>query len=165
SPLVCKSGSCRTPQGSSTCRSRLSRSRPSYPKRTSARRWSASDPLEGTAAMTPAASPTSPYGASPRSSKMTPRGIANGRTPAMLLRPKFKSHLRVQVVEGEGVFLLWETGQAVLEGQVYRLLVPYIDGRHTSDQIIEQLQEECSPSLLYYALAQMEGRGYLDESD
>ena len=55
----------------------------------------------------------------------------------MLRRPTFKSHLRVQVVDGEGVFLLWETGQALVQGHVYRLIVPYIDGRHTSDEIIE----------------------------
>ncbi len=53
----------------------------------------------------------------------------------------------------------------MLQGQVYRLLVDYIDGRRTSDQIIDDLQEQSSVALLYHALARLETRGYITESD
>jgi bacteriocin biosynthesis cyclodehydratase domain-containing protein len=82
----------------------------------------------------------------------------------MLHRPRFNPHIQVEKVDGEGVFLLWETGQAVLQGRVYELLAALIDGRRTSDEIIERLQGEDSAPL-YYGLAKLEDRGYLIESD
>jgi ribosomal protein S12 methylthiotransferase accessory factor len=82
----------------------------------------------------------------------------------MLHRPRFKAHIQVEKVDGEGVFLLWETGQAVLQGRLYQLLVPFIDGRCTSDEIVERLHGE-NPASLYYALMQLEEGGYLTESD
>src|SRR3712207_8495920 len=50
---------------------------------------------------------------------------------------------------------LFRSGQTVLQGRLYQRLVPFIDGRRTSDEIIEQLHEENSASL-YYALMQLD---------
>jgi len=83
----------------------------------------------------------------------------------MLLQPRFQPHFNVEMVDHEGVFLLWETGQAVLEGRLYQLIAPLIDGRRSSDEIVEALSDAAPPAHLYYALEELEKRGYLVEND
>jgi bacteriocin biosynthesis cyclodehydratase domain-containing protein len=83
----------------------------------------------------------------------------------MLQRPSFQPHIHVENVEGEGVFLLWETGQALLQGRLYQLIAPLVDGRRSSDQIVDALEGQVSAPQVYFALQQLAGRGYLLESD
>lgn len=78
----------------------------------------------------------------------------------MLKEPRFKSHLRVQVVPGEGVFVLSDARQVLLRGRLYEQVVPQVDGRSIED-ICDQLQEAISPAEVYFVLGQLEKKGYL----
>src|SRR5262249_38072182 len=62
-------------------------------------------------------------------------------TPVMIQRPQFRPHFHVEVVEGEGVYLISEKGHNLVRGRRYELLAPWIDGRRTADEIAERLQD------------------------
>ena len=80
----------------------------------------------------------------------------------MIEQPRFKPHLRVQIVPGEGAFVIADRGQTLLKGRLYESIVPCVDGR-TTEEICEQLQDSLSPAEIYYVLGQLERRGYLCE--
>jgi ribosomal protein S12 methylthiotransferase accessory factor len=82
----------------------------------------------------------------------------------MLNRPQFKPHYRAEVVPGEGVFLLSETVQTVLQGRLYELVAPLLDGRPVTD-ICRGLRGYATAAQVYYTLAQLEKKGYLAEVD
>jgi oxazoline/thiazoline synthase len=82
----------------------------------------------------------------------------------MLSRPRVRPHFHVEVVPGEGTLLLSDTRQSLLRGRLYELLVPWLDGR-TADDVCEQLRAEASPAEVYYALTQLERKGYLCEEE
>jgi ribosomal protein S12 methylthiotransferase accessory factor len=80
----------------------------------------------------------------------------------MLTRPRFPPHFHVEVVPGEGVFLLSDSRQALLRGRLYELVAPWLDGR-TADELCDRLRGQASPAEVYYALTQLERKGYLCE--
>jgi oxazoline/thiazoline synthase len=82
----------------------------------------------------------------------------------MLTRPRFRPHLRVEAVEGEGVFLMSETGLTVLSGQLHQVVAPLIDGRRSVDEIVELARDQLRPVYVYQVLADLEERGHLIES-
>jgi ribosomal protein S12 methylthiotransferase accessory factor len=81
----------------------------------------------------------------------------------MIRRPKFKPQLQVEVLPGEGLFLLSEQQQAVLQGSLYELITPYLDGRPV-EEICDQLRGKITPAHIFYTLSQLEKRGYLTEA-
>ncbi len=83
----------------------------------------------------------------------------------MIDRPIFSPMFHVEIVESEGVFLLSERGHFVLKGAVHCRLAPLLDGTHTVDQIVARVAGDTSPAHVYYALAQMEKKGYLVPAD
>ncbi|HEY7330056.1 MAG TPA: TOMM precursor leader peptide-binding protein [Gemmataceae bacterium] len=82
----------------------------------------------------------------------------------MLSRPRFRPHYHVEVVPGEGVFLLSDSRQTLLRGRLYELVAPWLDGR-TAEDVCDRLGDKASPAEVYYALAQLERKGYLCEED
>jgi ribosomal protein S12 methylthiotransferase accessory factor len=82
----------------------------------------------------------------------------------MFRRPRFKPHLHVEVVPGEGVFLLSELKQTALQGRLYELVAPCLDGRPV-EQICAQLRGQVSGAQVFYTLNQLDHKGYLAESD
>jgi len=82
----------------------------------------------------------------------------------MIRRPRFKPQFRVEVVPGEGVFLLCERHQVVLQGRLYELIAPCLDGRSTED-VCAYLRGQATPAQVFYTLAQLEKRDYLTEAD
>jgi ribosomal protein S12 methylthiotransferase accessory factor len=80
----------------------------------------------------------------------------------MLQRPRFRPHLRVEVVPGEGVFLLSPAQQSLLRGRLYELVAPCLDGR-TADELCDHLKGRASAAEVYYALGQLERKQYLCE--
>lgn len=40
----------------------------------------------------------------------------------MIERPRFKEHLAIEIVSGEGVFLLSELGHSILTGRLFELV-------------------------------------------
>ena len=81
----------------------------------------------------------------------------------MLTRPSFKPHLRV-VVDANGVFLLSERGETLLTGEPERLVASLVDGRRTTDELIEALAGSLSEAEVYYALLRLEQEGYVHEA-
>jgi ribosomal protein S12 methylthiotransferase accessory factor len=82
----------------------------------------------------------------------------------MLNRPRFRPHFHVEVVPGEGVLLLSATRHSLLQGRLYELVVPWLDGR-TADDVCAQVRAEASPAEVYYALTQLERKEYLCEEE
>ena len=82
----------------------------------------------------------------------------------MLRRPRFKPHVRVETVQGEGVFLLSERSHTVLQGRLYELVAPCLDGRPVQE-VSAQLRGQASAAQVYYTLGQLEQKGYLADSD
>ncbi len=80
----------------------------------------------------------------------------------MVNRPRFRPHFHVQVVPGEGVFLLSGARQTLLRGRLYELVAPLLDGRTAAD-LCDRLQDQASSAEVYYALAQLERKEYLCE--
>ena len=55
----------------------------------------------------------------------------------------------------------------LLEGECYALLIPYlIEGVHSTDEIVTRLESlhPISASEIYYALLQLEEKGFLEEA-
>jgi oxazoline/thiazoline synthase len=82
----------------------------------------------------------------------------------MLNRPRFRPHFHVEVVPGEGVFLLSDSRQTLLRGRLYELVAPWLDGR-TADDLCDRLRDRAPPAEVYYALARLERKGYLCEEE
>jgi ribosomal protein S12 methylthiotransferase accessory factor len=82
----------------------------------------------------------------------------------MMNQPRFQPHLRVQLLPGEGVFVLSESRQALLRGRLYEQVVPWIGGRSIED-ICDRLHEQISRAEVYYVLGQLEKKGYLCEEE
>jgi ribosomal protein S12 methylthiotransferase accessory factor len=84
---------------------------------------------------------------------------------SMLNRPRFRPDFHVQVVPGEGVFLLTDMKQTLLRGRLYELVTPWLDGRSTPDNLCDRLEGQASAAQVYYTLAQLERKEYLCEAD
>ncbi len=82
----------------------------------------------------------------------------------MMRRPRFKPHLRVEVVPGEGVFLLSEREQRVLQGRLFELVAPCLDGR-PAEEVCARLRGKASPAEVVYTVAQLERKGCLADGD
>jgi ribosomal protein S12 methylthiotransferase accessory factor len=81
----------------------------------------------------------------------------------MLKIPQFKPHLRVDVVPGEGVFVLTGAQQTLLKGSLYERVVPLVGQGLSPDQVCDRLEAELSPAEVYFVLGQLEKKGYLCE--
>jgi bacteriocin biosynthesis cyclodehydratase domain-containing protein len=82
----------------------------------------------------------------------------------MLKRPRFRPHFHVEVMPGEGVLLLSDARHSLLRGRLYELVAPWLDGR-TADDVCGQLRAETPAAEVYYALSQLERKGYLCEAE
>ena len=82
----------------------------------------------------------------------------------MLGRPTFKPHFQMKVVPGEGLFLLSEALQTVLQGRLYELIAPWLDGRPVED-VCARLRGQVSPAEVFYTLRSLEQKGFLVEHD
>ena len=78
----------------------------------------------------------------------------------MLRRPVFRPHYAVKPVENEGVFLVSEWHQTVLQGSLYEAVAPWLDGR-TVEEVCAALRGDLTPAQVFYTLNQLEKRGYL----
>jgi ribosomal protein S12 methylthiotransferase accessory factor len=83
----------------------------------------------------------------------------------MLIKPKFKEHFHVEVSQPKTVFLLSEKEHFILNGRLYALLAPLLDGGHTVDEIVEQLQGQACATEINYALTLLDRKGYITEAD
>jgi oxazoline/thiazoline synthase len=79
----------------------------------------------------------------------------------MLERPRFKPHLRVDVIPGEGAFVLSGSGQTLLRGRLYEQVVPWVGQGRSADDVCDALEGRASAAEVYYVLGQLEKKGFL----
>ena len=80
----------------------------------------------------------------------------------MLNRPRFKPHIRVEVVPGEGVFVLaGGAARTLLRGRLYELVAPRLGDGRSADEVCAELRGQASPAEVYYTLSRLEQKGYL----
>jgi thiazole/oxazole-forming peptide maturase SagD family component len=82
----------------------------------------------------------------------------------MISRPQFKKHYEVRS-EPEGIVLQFQNDRAVLEGPLYVLLAPFLDGRYTADEIVEKLEGRANVLDVIYGLASLQNDGYVVEAE
>jgi oxazoline/thiazoline synthase len=64
------------------------------------------------------------------------------------------------------VLVLSERGHFVLKGKLHCRLASLLDGRYTTDDIVEKVAGEITPAAeVYYALELLEKKGYITEAD
>ncbi|MBD2494301.1 TOMM precursor leader peptide-binding protein [Nostoc sp. FACHB-280] len=87
----------------------------------------------------------------------------------MLTRPKLKTSFKYFEFlnkNNEHTLLLSERKANFLNGSVYQMLIPLINGKYTVDEIVDLLmQKSISASEIYYALMVMEKMGYIIDSN
>ncbi|HEY9673383.1 MAG TPA: TOMM precursor leader peptide-binding protein [Waterburya sp.] len=102
----------------------------------------------------------------------------------MLNKPKFKPRYHIEAVDTEELFLLSERDSLLLSDRLQQKLATLIDGNHTVEEIVEEIQlyllqeKESSQEAIalfqdalnaslkaHYALIQMEQQGYIVEND
>ena len=82
----------------------------------------------------------------------------------MLQHPAFKPHLHVEIVPGEGLVLLSETGSHVLPNPLYALVARAVSGQRSPDAIVAALADEVGATEVHRVLAELEHQGFLIES-
>jgi oxazoline/thiazoline synthase len=82
----------------------------------------------------------------------------------MIQQPRLKAHFYAETVPGEGTFLISESGPIKLAGRMFECLVPLLDGRLMTNEIVNLLKAEGSPAKIYYALTLLEQQGYIEEA-
>lgn len=90
--------------------------------------------------------------------------IVSSQVQPMLKNPQFKPHLQVNIRRGEGVFLLSEMHQTVLQGELYEAVAPFLDGRSV-EEVCRQLSDRLQPSHVFYTLNKLEQKGVLCDRD
>ncbi|WP_165227730.1 TOMM precursor leader peptide-binding protein [Aquisphaera insulae] len=83
----------------------------------------------------------------------------------MAKRPRLKAHLHAEALEGEGLILFSEGAHTFVEGALSALVLPYLDGRFTPEEIIVKLNDRASRPEILAALQHMEECGYLTHGD
>lgn len=83
----------------------------------------------------------------------------------MIDRPRFSPLFHVEIASPEGVFLLSERGHYVLKGELHCRLAQLLDGRRSADELVDLLAPHASAAQVYYALGQLEKKGYLVPGD
>jgi len=81
-----------------------------------------------------------------------------------MLRPRWRASCHVEVLNDSTVLLLDETGYALLNGRIYALLAPLLDGQHTQEEIVGQLESQVFFPEITYAIEVAERAGHVIES-
>jgi len=82
-----------------------------------------------------------------------------------VIHPRFKSHYHVRVFPPDTVILMHETGWERIDGRLYCLLAPWLDGAHTVDQIAAALSHEITPLDVHYGVDRLVSAGFVLDAD
>ena len=82
----------------------------------------------------------------------------------MIERPSLKAHYHAEAVVGEGLVLLSETGHALLEGEIYVAIAPYLNGRFSVDEIVDRLAGRATRAEVLGVLDHLEREGHIAEN-
>lgn len=78
--------------------------------------------------------------------------------------PRIEPHYRAKVVPGHGAVFLSATEQIVLQGELYELVTPHLDGRPL-EEICRQLHKQTSPAKVIYTIRKLASRGLVGNAD
>lgn len=79
-------------------------------------------------------------------------------------RPGIKSHFRVEVVDPAHVYLLSEHASHALTGRLYCAIMPFLDGRHTIEEIYDLLSDTVSREHIDHVIDRLRRLGYLGDA-
>ncbi|WP_200887439.1 TOMM precursor leader peptide-binding protein [Sphingomonas sp. ERG5] len=77
--------------------------------------------------------------------------------------PQIKSHFSVEIVEPMHVYLLGEHTSHVLNGRLYCMIAPLLDGRHSVEDIYGLLADVVAPHIVDQVIERLDRLGYLDD--
>ena len=86
----------------------------------------------------------------------------------LIQTPEFRPDLHVEIVEGEGLFLLAETEMVMLSGPMYAAAASLIDGQRSMNQIAAQLTKvlpQISIAEAYFVLESLAQKQLIREAD
>ena len=83
----------------------------------------------------------------------------------MIRRPKFKAKYHIEDVPREGIFLLSENENHVLEGESLKQIVPLINGINTWTDIIAKVQSYLKEEDMHEAISILIDNGHVVEND
>jgi len=83
----------------------------------------------------------------------------------MLARPLLRPDLRALVVDGETVVLFGERGHFRLAGRPVADVLPLLDGARAPEEVVAALDGRVASEEVYYALLELERRGYVVDAD
>lgn len=81
-----------------------------------------------------------------------------------MIHPRFKSHYHVRVFPPDTVILMHETAWERIDGRLYCLLAPWLDGAHTVEQIAAALRHEITPLDVRYGIDRLASAGFVLEA-
>lgn len=82
----------------------------------------------------------------------------------MLIQPLLSPQYRV-FIDNDGVHLINENKKIHLQQDIYKLIVPLINGRRTTDEIVDALENIIPAAQVFYAIMLMKTEGYLLETN
>ncbi|ACK73802.1 protein of unknown function DUF181 (plasmid) [Gloeothece citriformis PCC 7424] len=83
----------------------------------------------------------------------------------MIKKPQLKNSFRWKQVDSEGIFLLSEKGATFLSNPLFQKLIPLMNGKLTEEEIVEQLRQELPEAYIFYALMELEQKGFIVENE
>lgn len=83
----------------------------------------------------------------------------------MLIYPKLKDCYRLEILDEETCFLLWEKGNRLLKGRLFGLVLPLADGSRTTEEIVDLLEDQAPLAQIYYTLMLLQQSDFLVEYD
>src|SRR5690349_16942274 len=79
--------------------------------------------------------------------------------------PAFRPKYHVEIVPGEGAFVLSETSSFVWEGEHVMEVIPLVDGRRTLDQIVAALKTKVPRDHVYKTIEKLIEAGQIEEAE
>ncbi|CAM5358709.1 hypothetical protein GCM10010329_39510 [Streptomyces spiroverticillatus] len=76
-------------------------------------------------------------------------------------KPRLKAHFHVEVLEGERVFLYAEGQDFLVPGKAAAAVVPYLDGRRTVLEIVQELAGKLPIPAVFAAITRFKAAGHL----
>src|SRR5205809_5015121 len=78
--------------------------------------------------------------------------------------PRLKRNLHVEVVPGEGAYLVSDRGVQIVEGDLVARVVPYLNGKHDLDAVLDELAD-VAPERVLYVVDRLRHKGLLVDAD
>ncbi|MYB34974.1 MAG: hypothetical protein F4X92_07615, partial [Gammaproteobacteria bacterium] len=83
----------------------------------------------------------------------------------LIEKPELAPHFRFHAVDDRQVFLVSESANTLLHGQIYPHLLPLLDGARSHEEILKILEGKHSESSVKSALLSLSSKGYAVSGD